>query len=33
MNVIKEELPVDRESRFGPFALGVVVYAVVVLAA
>jgi len=32
MNVIKEELPEDRESRFGPFALGCALYAVIVLA-
>jgi hypothetical protein len=33
MNVIKEELPEDRESRFLPFALGAVLYAVIVLLA
>ncbi len=33
MNVIKEELPEDRESRFLPFALGAAVYAVIVLVA
>tara|TARA_B100000676_G_scaffold305165_1_gene358728 strand:+ start:2915 stop:3655 length:741 start_codon:yes stop_codon:yes gene_type:complete len=31
MNVIKEELPEDRESRFGPFALGAAFYTVIVL--
>ncbi|MGY8996166.1 MAG: hypothetical protein ACKVH7_06980 [Alphaproteobacteria bacterium] len=33
MNVIKEELPEDRESRFLPFALGAAIYAVIVLVA
>jgi len=33
LNVIKEELPEDRESRFGPFAAGVAIYSVIILLA
>ena len=33
LNVLKEELPEERRSRFIPFALGVIVYAAVLLAA
>lgn len=32
LNVIKEELPAERESRFLPFALGAVVYSALLLA-
>lgn len=32
LNVLKEELPEDRQSRFGPFLLGAVVYAALLLA-
>jgi zinc transporter ZupT len=33
MNVLKEELPEERESRFWAFALGAALYAVILLAA
>ncbi|NJN58804.1 MAG: hypothetical protein HC879_15560 [Leptolyngbyaceae cyanobacterium SL_5_9] len=33
LNVLKEELPEDRESRFGAFALGAGIYAVLLLTA
>lgn len=33
LNVLKEELPQERESRFIPFALGVTIFAAVLLAA
>lgn len=33
LNVLKEELPDQRMSRFGPFALGAAVYSVILLAA
>lgn len=33
LNVMKEELPEDRESRFWPFALGAGIYSLVLLAA
>ena len=32
MNVLKEELPEERESRFWAFALGVALYTVILLA-
>lgn len=31
LNVLKEELPEERKSRFGPFLAGVIVYAVLLL--
>jgi len=33
MNVLKEELPEERESRFFAFALGAALYSVVLLVA
>jgi hypothetical protein len=33
LNVLKEELPEERQSRFLPFALGVVTYAALLVAA
>jgi hypothetical protein len=33
MNVLKEELPEERESRFWAFALGAAAYALVLLVA
>ncbi len=32
MNVLKEELPEERKSRFWAFALGAVLYAAILLA-
>lgn len=32
LNVLKEELPDERESRFGPFSLGLAGYAALLLA-
>ncbi len=32
MNVLKEELPEERQSRFWAFALGVALYTVILLA-
>lgn len=32
LNVLKEELPEERESRFGAFALGLAAYAALLLA-